>query len=283
MSESTIVERMFRAKYGLRVRLEEAIAPLASSLLGYDQSAAEAFAKSRERRIWNQVIKIVDEENRKGLYPTFEILDPSRFELSWFAAGKATDSKRVRLMKMRLAHRGEILDVIDGVAAREYEALGCVICRFAGASKWYLTPANSDWGIDFLALVPAFGRSHIFPLRGRQIRVVGQSKKWADPVPREKLELLVNKAEDIRRRNSELLSILPDWFISADGPIVGCMLSHRGAQSGAWDYAQSHGVVIANSRDLAEIVSLSRAWDLQTDVQGVTDCIRSNILEILQA
>lgn len=285
MSEKKIVERMFRATHSdRRVRLENAVIPFVSSVLGCDQVEAEAYAERKKYSIWNRVVKRREEEYRKGLYPTFEIQDQTRFELSWYPATTIDDDDQVVGLKRRLACRGEILDYIDdneNVSWREYEALGCVICQLAGASHWHLTPPGNDWNIDFLALVPALGETHLLPSVGHQIRVVGQSKKWTSPVPPSEVRLLADTIDDIRKRSEWVLPLLPPWFIAARAPLVGVMVAHSGAYPGGDDIATYQGLIVADSRDIVEIACLSQTWDARLGTKGAIDCLANSIAEVL--
>jgi hypothetical protein len=280
-----MLDRLFRTSYPTReIRLTEIVAMLAHSTLGYSQIDAESYAESNKRAIWSQIVVRLDEESRKGLYPTFEIIDANRFELAWFPRPKRNDDIRVVDKKQRLACRGEILDFIDSkknVNARAYEAIGCVIARLAGATQWHLTPSSNDFGIDFLALLPAFSSGHLFPHVNKHVRIVGQSKKWSDPIERDQVDLLANRMEDIRRRNSRVVEALPLWFITAQSPLVGCMLAHSGARSGAHDIANDHGIIMADSRDVAEMIVLNRKWKTELGAKASLDLLKNLTNEVL--
>jgi ferredoxin-like protein FixX len=289
MSElQDIVDKIFRSSYATRlVRIDAAISSVAPSAIGCDQIEAEDYAERNKRRVWNKVIRRLDEEIGKGLHPTFEVVDATRVELAWFPMMKRGDDSQLKRKKLRLACRGRILDYLDEdeVSSRAYEALGCVICKLAGASQWHLTPPGNEFGIDFLALLPSFGKSHLFPHADKQIRIVGQSKKWSSRIERDVVRLLADTLDDIRKRNQRILesTILPPWFVSAKGPLVGCMMAHSGAQSGGHDIANDHGIIMADSRDIAEIATLSRRWNPTLGSQGAIEFLRDSISEVLQS
>lgn len=287
MSElSTILEKLFRRSYPARFRLDEAVALVVPDVLGCDQIEAEAYAERMKQRIWSELIRRLDEEANKGVYPTFEVIDATRFELAWFPMIRKDDASQLKQKKLRLACRGEILNYIDDkdkTSDRAYEAMGCVICQLGGASQWHLTPPGNEFGIDFLAILPSFGKSHLFPNAYKQIRIVGQSKKWSSRVKRDQVDLLANTLDNIRRRNQRIFETLPPWFVSAKGPIVGCMVAHSGTQSGGHDIANDHGIIMADSRDIAEIVALNRKWDSALGTQGAIKLLRDSVNEVLQS
>ncbi|MCP4345201.1 MAG: hypothetical protein GY795_06705 [Desulfobacterales bacterium] len=81
----------------------------------------------------------------------------------------------------------------------------------------------------------------------------------------------------MRRRNERILETLPHWFISSKGILIGCILAHSGAQSGSHAIANDHGIIIADSRDIAEILALHKKWNLAEKDKGVTDFLRNGI------
>lgn len=288
MSElSVILEKLFRRSYPARFRLDEAIASVVPGVLGCDQIEAEAYAERMKQRIWSRLIRRLDEEANKGIYPTFKVIDADRFELAWFPMMKEDDDSQLKQKKLRLACRGEILNYIDEdeVSSRAYEALGCVICQLAGASRWHLTPPGNEFGIDFLAVLPSFGKTHLFPHAHKQIRIVGQSKKWSSRIKRDEVRLLADTLDDIRKRNQRIFesTILPPWFVSAKGLLVGCMIAHSGTQSGGHDIANDRGIIMADSRDIAEIAALSRKWNSALGSQGAIEFLRDSISKVLQS
>jgi hypothetical protein len=265
--------------------MEDALKQLAVKYNGSDATEADDFARRKRDSIWSKLVRRLDQESNRGLEPTFKILNAASFELSWFPAINALDSQSVKLKKARLAFKGEILDEIDTLNSREYEALGCLVCELSGATKWHLTPPGNDKGIDFLAVVPAFGKAHVFPSIKNEIRIVGQSKKWDTAVRRDKLEYLADTTVDgFRKKSQTIISKLPNlpaWFLTSDAPLVGCMIGHSGLQSGAWEACRDRGVIGADSRDVAEILCMSRSFPVSRNFDDVRKWLRTNLQRIL--
>jgi hypothetical protein len=283
-NRSRITHCIFREIYKKRLlRIDEAVALVAPPVLGCNQPEADSYANLNKRYIWKRLIQRIDEENDKGLHPTFTVIDRNRYEFAWFPKLRPSDDSSLKRKKLRLAHRGKILNYLDTINYREYEAVGCVICSLAGATRVRLTDPGNEFGIDFLAVLPAYGNGHLFPHAHKQIRLVGQAKKRTSPIKREKIDLLAGTLDDIRRRNREIFEkVLPAWFVSAKGLLVGCMLAHSGAQSGAHDRAHEHGIILADSRDVAEMVALNRNWDITNGTDAAIRFFKREIQTILQ-
>src|SRR5579862_8837546 len=138
-----------------------------------------------------------------------------------------------------------------------YEALCCLVLQLLGAQRYHLTPAGDEGGIDFLATVHFFSKSHIFSGLGREVKIVGQSKMYAERVPVGNVDAFITTLENVRKGSDRVRDIIPAWFHDSSGPIIGWIVGHKGFQSGAQNEAKKHGIILSTSRDLAEIISLS--------------------------
>ena len=262
VSQSLIIERIFRAQYGQSVnRVDELIVDGAMQI-GLETAQAEEYAYRNRTRIWSRIVKRIDEEELKGLSATFEIVDRARYDLRWYPYINPGDPRTLTFFKKRLSRRGDLLDFIDSleVDSRDYEALGCIISKYSGAKRWHLTPRGNDAGIDFMAAIPSTSRSHLFPHPNKNIKVIGQSKKWDQPIPKSEVKKLSYTLNDIRHNSSDLTDIIPAWFIASRGALIGCIISHSGVQAGAQTIADQHGIILADSRDVAEILITKAKW-----------------------
>ena len=127
-----------------------------------------------------------------------------------------------------------------------------------GATRTYLTQPGNEGGVDFFALIPAPGRCHLFSGTSGPLRIVGQSKRYDSPVEVGRVRDFITTLENVKKRQPSVESHVPNWFRTARGAIVGWIIAHRGLQSGALQMAVDHGIVVADSLDMAEIVTLSR-------------------------
>lgn len=237
----------------------------AQAALNKDAIAAEAYAESNAKTVWNYVMQAQEQDADRGISRIFEVLDPTAMTLRWCSpqpSGPIGTSKAARLRQ-----RPEILKLIDGLDDREFEALGCVAMTLAGATKVTLTPAGNEGGVDFFALVPLSSRCHLFSGGTHPIRVIGQSKKYSGAVQPGRLKEFLQTIDEVKYGGeAKTEKVVPAWFRAARGPIVGMMLAHRGFQSGAESRARRHGVITASSLDLAETMVLSRA--IPADLPG---------------
>jgi hypothetical protein len=284
MSIKEVTKRIFRRTYQKRLlKVDEAVSLVAPNVLGSDQIKADWYAERNKRRVWKKLVDRIDDERGKGLYPTFTIVDTDRYQVAWFPKLRESDDSSLKQKKIRLTHRGRILDHLDSVTSRDYEAIGCVVCMLSGATKWHLTDLGNEYGIDFLALLPAYGKHHLFPHACKQVRIVGQSKKWGDPIKRDQVGLLADTLNNIRYKNKDIHEkVLPHWFISAKGLLVGCMIAHSGSQSGGYERAHDHGIIMADSRDIAEIIALDQTWDIGGGPESAVEFLNQETNKVLQ-
>ena len=108
------------------------------------------------------------------------------------------------------------------------------------------------------------------------MRIVGQSKKYAGAMgPGEFKEFLTTIHEVKHGGQPKTEKIIPPWFRATYGPIISMVIAHNGFQSGAESRARLHGVITADSVDMAEIVALSRSIpEHLTAVERAKDCQR---------
>ena len=90
------------------------------------------------------------------------------------------------------------------------------------------------------------------------MRVVGQCKKYTSPVQVSAVKEFIETLEDVKHRGEpKIEGQTPSWFHATRGPIVGLFVAHSGFQSGAETKARNHGIIAADSLDLAEIMAAS--------------------------
>ncbi|MDE2638897.1 MAG: restriction endonuclease [Chloroflexota bacterium] len=243
---------------------------------------AEEYASNNSDRLWNDLRQKIADENRRGLYPTFSEITAGVKKLFWhpqfFPAGI---SKHDRNKRSRIRSRSHILRTIQSLSPIQYEALSVLACKYSGASIHLLTPDGGEFGIDFFAVIPSIGKSHAFNGGTGPIRIVGQSKKHSNRVPRDRLQQFTSALNSIHQRSEDVRSLIPRWFLQQRGPIIGWFIAHNGLQSGARDFANRFGIIHSDSRDLAEIITMSRAWQPSEGVLAPVELMRREIDELL--
>lgn len=244
---------------------------------------AEEYASNNSDRMWNDLRRQIAEDNARGLYPTFSEITAGVKRLFWnpsfFPAGI---SKSDRHRRSRIRSRIHISQSIKSMNNKQFEALSVLVCKMSGAAHCSLTPSiGGDRGVDFFALLPSLGRSHIFSGGTGPVRIVGQCKKHSTSVSVGALRQFGSTLDDVRKRSPEVKEITPNWFLGIRGPIVGWFISHSGLQSGAQNYSNNNGIIHSDSKDLSEVVTMSRAWQPSDGVNAPVELMRREINHIL--
>jgi hypothetical protein len=190
-------------------------------------------------------------------------------------------SAKQRTRITSLQSRPTILSGIDTLDDRQYEALGGVISRLIGANAVFLTRRGNEGGIDFFASIHVYGSSHLFSGISSPVRVIGQSKKYKNPVQVDKIKEFIQTVQDVKNYRDEVRKHVPPWFRTARGPIVGWIIAHSGFQSGAQSRANTDGIVLSDSTDLAEIAALSRQLPRNQSASARAKHLESLVMNIL--
>ena len=249
---------LYRSEFADVLPLKEVLQRGAHVVLGKDALAAEAYAESNLNAFWNYLLKEQESDNQRGVSRAFEILDPMARTLRWCPLPSPSPSMKAR-RTARLRHRPAMLSMIDTLNDREYEALACVSLRLVGAIETHLTPPGNEGGVDFFALLPSPGRCHLFSGGHHPLRIVGQSKKYGSALEAGEFKEFLTTMEEVKHGGQpKTEKIVPSWFRAVYGPIIGLVIAHSGFQSGATTRARQHGILTAESLDMAEIVALSK-------------------------
>lgn len=229
----------------------------ASTAVGLTGDDRDRFVQSRSTGLWNSLRSLQESRRREGVTPVFELLEDVQ-KCRWFSSQRGSSVGESR-RRIRLRSRPNMIETIDHLDWREYEALGCAIAELCGAGDVQLTSPGNECGIDFFAVIHVCGNNHIFSGSDTSLRVVGQSKKYENPVEVEKVKSFYDVLTDIHKKEPKVTSLVPAWFQEAGGPVVGWMVAHSGFQSGARTRARNHGILVSDTVDLAEIAALSRS------------------------
>lgn len=232
---------------------------------------------------WNYILKTQEEEyNNKRIEPLFSVVNSTTRTIRCHAHEKLSNTSSLTTRYQNLLSRPYILNEIDLITPRQYEALSVYICKLLNANNVYLTPAGNEAGIDFIATIAFSDDSHyLFGING-PIRIIGQSKKYSDPVKIDKIKEFNTTLNDVYHLTTKIRSILPAWFSQSKGIIVGWIIGHSGFQQGAKDRAKDFGIVLSETRDLGDLISCSdkfypslaidrRHQDLKKDLQLIID------------
>lgn len=219
----------------------------------------EAYFQANINRLWNHIQKTQYEFHKeKGIQPLINTQQLSTRLVSCYlndTFGKSQDRKFYFLKS-----RSRILNEIDLLTHREYEALSILLCENLSANNTLLTPTGNEAGIDFIATIKFSETSHyLFGING-PLRIIGQCKKYNSAVQVDKVKEFNSTIFDVQHLTSKMRSILPLWFYQSKGPIIGWIISHSGFQQGAKDRAKDFGIILSDTLEIGEILSMSRKF-----------------------
>jgi len=262
-------------------QFEDILAEAVESALSLPGIDRDRYTEANIDRHWNDVKKLLERDPKKGLCPLFLIKDEYSKRVSSFLEEETSliPTKKRLLLKGRSA----FLRKIDGFSYRKYEALGCLVSNLLGADNILLTPPKNEAGIDFIATIEFGHNAHyLFGING-PLRLIGQCKKYATPVQVDSIKEFNSTLQDVYHLTQKVVRFIPAWFSTAKGPIIGWFISHSGFQKGAIDRAKNFGIVLSDSRDLAEIIAGSRKFYSLEPIDKRLLHLNEKIASILQS
>jgi hypothetical protein len=260
--------------------LDALVVSFATTVLGKDPLAAEAYAQANRNSRWADVVSLQQDLHLRGVAPLLVDVDMEARTGKYLVpevAGELVSRSRA----IRCASRSRFLRSIDGLTAREYEALACVASSCAGADKVHLTPPGNEGGVDFFALIRNPARCHVFEQSRSPLRVIGQCKMYSSPVSVDKVRQFIQTISSVCNQSALTEQHVPAWFRGASGPVVGWIIGHSGFQSGAVTLARNHGIVLSDSLDIAEICAQSRQFPLVKDSAEYDKLLRQRVAALL--
>jgi hypothetical protein len=224
-----------------------------------DITTAQAIVTRRGRHFWDALKLNSEADLQRNRHAPIYCVDDLLYHYHLPADKVRLDGSgdKARLLEAR----PHILKGLDQINDREYEAAACEIMALIGAIEVHLTPDGNEGGVDFYALIDGDTGSHLFGKSSRGFRIVGQTKKYEQRESITHFNSFLKVLDNVRHLHGSVAKCMPDWFRRKSGPIVGLYIAHSGYQSGVFSAAAEHGVVLADSIDLAEMCALSTKLD----------------------
>jgi len=234
------------------------------------------------KRIWNYVVKQQSfDQKSQSLQPIFNIVNSTTRDIRCHLKESFANSGDHRFQLLQ--SRPFILNEIDLISDRQYEALSVLLCQILGANDFHLTPGGNEAGIDFIATIKYSDESnYLFGVNG-PIRIIGQCKKYSTPVQVSTIKEFESTMTDVYHLTAKMRNILPNWFYEAKGIIVGWVISHSGFQLGAKDRGKEFGYVLSDSRDIAEIIAASKDFYSAARYDERQTYLKPDLIKILDA
>jgi hypothetical protein len=249
-----LTEKVFRLRPREGIFSSQALALLAYGLTMAPTLQQEEYASRFRKRIYSSILERNDHLARQGGMSAFEVHSADKLELRWRPISSDEPKGREWLRR-----RAVIAEWLDGLSDNQYETAAGLLMDSLGASRRVVTRAGDDFGIDFLAIIPAYCKNPLFMSGARGIRIVGQSKKYSTAVARDKLQSFISVMNSIRENKSELINVIPPWFRGSSSPLLSCFISHSGFQSGSAQISAQHGYVTLDTLQMAEILAKSKS------------------------
>ena len=261
-------EKIFHAMYRMefdtcRYTFEEVLKLCILKTIATDVSQAELLAQNKVNRLWNKYCAQHQEDIKNGVVPLFSIENESEKIVRWIG-----DTSQYKTRREYYTGRPDLYKFFDKLNDREYEIMSCVICELLGADKIHLTEKGNEGGIDFFARIPFSNSSHfLFGVKG-PIRIVGQCKKYTCKDNISHMKEFVQTLNHVYNKSYRPGEILPDWFQTGKGSIIGWHISHLGHQSGAMDMAKNYGILVSDTKQLIDVICRAKAVHMQKDIIG---------------
>jgi hypothetical protein len=276
--EKKILNHFYRSKYENEVYDFHTLVKRALlAEFTYNTVDAETLAELKLNRIWNSFLKDFAEDVKNNIVPVFDIVDKRAKKVKWIGVNDSHDQMRKKHLFML---RPELYRYVDGVSDREYEALACVVCKIIGANNILLTKKGNEGGVDFVASINFSNTAHfLFGVKG-PLRVVGQCKKYSTKDNVGHMKEFAQTLTDVYKLSNKAGEVLPPWFKSHAGPIIGWHISHSGHQSGALNYAKNHGILTSSTKEIIEVICKSRyIASQQNKVEAIKDEVRKALFK----
>lgn len=278
-----VLQWIDRQSFPAVIEFREAMLSASIHALGLSPIEAEGFSEASLHRFWNFLLEKSDHDSRRGISSTFEVLESSSYRLRWTPRILSRSSdRRNRTRGLKLVTRPLLLEIIDSLSDREYEALGCVVSVLAGATHTKLTPRGNEGGVDFFALIEQPARCHLFSGSSGPLRVIGQTKRYGNRVSLGEMRDFITTITLVQKRHPDTERHVPTWFRTARGPVAGWFIAHQGLQGGAERLANDHGIVVSDSLDLAEIAALSKKLDICQTAEDRSMILRNMVEDKLK-
>jgi hypothetical protein len=273
VERKTIIDRLFRLTPRTGVTNIVELSQLTIREFGEACTLAdEEFIFRYRRSIWNSLFELQDKMIHVGIDPYFHSVDQTRYLLRWNLCDGLSSKK-----KWQARNRAKILRLLYSLNDRQYEYACGLACKLSGGMRVAVTPKGGEFGIDFVALLPAYGGAKAICAGVNGLRIVGQAKMYNSPVPREKVQALTSVITSVKERRPEIVSILPGWFFTSKSPIIGWIVGHSGFQSGSIQYGGDHGIVLSDSIELADMLTIPKCFSYSNNESEIEEKFKESL------
>ena len=202
---------------------------------------AERYCNRNIRNIKNKFLQIIDIDKARGVTP------PLLFDSTSRCIWQCDNSQYKRVWRFRRS-----LIKLTSLSDDFFESLCCYAIHCMGGQV-YKTRSGNDGGVDGFGVLDSIQNNHIFG-HSNHLRIVGQFKNYNSKLQINQFESFLHTLNNVRHMSTRVRKEMPDFFLSAKGPIVGWFVSKNGFQRQVYDQAKWHGVILSDLLDLIEIL-----------------------------
>lgn len=250
-------------------------------VLDLESDKKEKYFDNNVNKLWSYFLSSIEKEKTTyGIHPSFIVINATTRKITSYAHHMYNISGHLQYDLLK--SKPYILNEIDLLSHREYEALSVLVCKLLSAKHYYLTPPGNEGGIDFIATLKFANLAHcIFGVNG-PIRIIGQCKKYTSLVKESQIKEFNSTLADVYHLTSKMRKVLPSWFYESRAPIIGWVIGESGFQTGAIQRAKDFGILLSDTTDLGEVISTSTRFHESEPFDQRHKGLKSDIKAILE-
>lgn len=224
------------------VSVEDFAIRILEEMGGFDPLDASEYVVKFIKRITNDLGIQNDELSRRGITP-IGIISGKR--ISWTSPNPM--HRKVWLL------RPIFLEIIDRLPDEQFEAICCLCVDIIGGKVWR-TKNKGDGNVDLYGIVQGMVGNHLFGAANK-LKIVGQCKNYDHSENVTNFDSHLQAMHNVRHLANRVLSNIPNEFIRESGPLCGWYICKGGFQSGVYEEARKHGVILSDKYDIVEILT----------------------------
>lgn len=164
-----------------------------------------------------------------------------------------------------LSQREAILAAMQSLTWRQFEFLCAALLVEYGVERRrvFVGQGSNEGGVDFVALLDPPTRGPLNRVHRSPFRLLGQSKRYKGEVGFDAVQAFCGRVEEVRVGAGKAWKLLPHWFVGAEVPLLGLLMTTGTYGPSARKAAREHVVLLFDGPQIADDLrktSLSTGW-----------------------